>query len=135
MYILYNKLSHWHGYIFLIYFLFFSKKKKIMSSSRTDTKLCKDKHITLCMYQYLWCFILTASAVFASWTASTSSFIGFPSTIVSVSPGKWHSQSHSNVNEITCDNVKQQMLRYPIWSGITWFSEKLHLNQNIWLDI
>lgn len=59
-------------------FLFYSKEK-VMDGSRTDAKLNKNKRITVCLYkyiQYLWCFILTA--VFSSWTASTSSFIGFP---------------------------------------------------------
>lgn len=138
MHILYNKLSHWHSYIFLICFLFFSKKKKSWVVAELIQSSVK---ISISLYACI--------NIFGIYDASYSLqvqfllpeqlpqafFIGFPSTIVSVSPGKWHSQSHSYVNEITCDNVKQQMLRYPIWSGITWFSEKLHLNQNIWLYI
>lgn len=68
-------------YFFYLFLFFRKKEKKTHECSRTDAKLSKDKHITVCMYkhiQYIWCFILTASAVFAFWTASTRSFIGFP---------------------------------------------------------
>lgn len=68
MYMSYNKFSHLHGYIFIFHFESLAGKE-IMDGSRTDAKLNKGKHISVCMcihIQYVWCFIQTASAVFSS---------------------------------------------------------------------
>lgn len=118
--------------IFSYLFLFFSKKKKSWMVAELMQKSVK---ISISLY--------TCINIFSIWDVSYSLQVQFllpeqlPQAVsldfhYSISQSRqvtfslWH-QSHSNVNEITCDNAKQQMLRYPIRSGITWFWEKTTL--------
>lgn len=109
-----------------LYFTLLLERKKIKDGSRTDTKLNKCKYIHIQNTQY---FFTDCQCSFAFLNSFQKQFHWITTT---ARPGKWHYQSHSNVNEITRDNVKQQMLRYPIQSGVNWFWEKLHLNQNLY---